>query len=219
MAFTARIGTSPSSSLGNLELGSTDSLVPPQPTIAIPNTNYFTGILGTSRTLGQRIVLGRAFMRLIASPKMNANLSFIGSMALALSNRLRFASETTIITQARRIALKVVQRTTTQLDTLPGTVDIASSELYPLAIDFTQYVGSGDTLSTPTAILIQKTTGTIIPNSTWLIGNALSMSGNIVQIPINVSALQLSQTYMLKVTVTLNTNKTLTATTTMNVVA
>jgi hypothetical protein len=158
-------------------------------------------------------------MRMVGSSVFSASLSFAGALSLVLTNRLRFVSTSTIITQVRRLALKVVQRTTTQLDTLPGTLDIAVTEFYPISIDFTQYISNGDSLSTPTAILKQKSTGTVVSNSTWLIGNALSVSGNIVQVPMNISALQLGQTYVLMVTVKLNTNKTLTSTTTMNVVA
>lgn len=217
MTFTARLGKTPNGTLGNIELGTTDTLSIPF-VLVVPDTRYFTGFLGLSRSVPSHIVLGRGFMRMVASPTLNAALSFFGLLFQVLINRLLFPSATTIITQARRLTLKVVQRTTTQLDTLPATLDVARTELYPIGIDFTQYIASGDTLSTPTVALNLQSTGTAVPNTTWLIGNTMSISGNIVQVPMNTAVLQLNQKYILALTVKLNTNKILTSTTTINVV-
>lgn len=218
MASTARLGISGNSRLGNIELGTTDTLTTPF-IVAVPNSNYFTGILGLARSVPSHVVLGASFMRMVASPSISANLNLSGSLLLALTNRLLFASAASVVTQARRLALKVVQRTTTQLDTLPASIDVSRTELYPLSVDFTQYISSGDSITSPSATLLQVPTGTSVPTSTWLIGNAMSISGNIVQVPINTSQLQLSQQYSLLLTVKLNTNKTLTSTTQITVVS
>jgi hypothetical protein len=193
----------------------------------------FTSQLGGANSQPGHLVLGGGIyvpIRTVTFPQ--ATLSFSGSMTFGLVGRLIFSGATTIIAQLRKLvkvqeralaqlqvrfrALKVVQRTTTQLDTVPKNIDMAITETYPYQVDVTNYLASGDTISSIVAILTLLSTSAVITTG-WQ--GTVSTQGNIVQVPIIGSALQLNQSYQLAVTFTAATGKRLTILSQINVVA
>jgi hypothetical protein len=193
----------------------------------------FTSQLGGALSQPGHIVLGGGIfipIRVVSFPE--ATLSFSGSVTSNLVGRLIFSGAATIIAQLRKLvkvqeraiaplqvrfrALKVVQRTTTQLDTVPKNIDIAITETFPYQADVTNYLAGGDTISSIVAILTLLSTGAVITTG-WQ--GTVSTQGNIVQVPIIGSALQLGQSYQLAVTFTAATGKRLTILSQINVVA
>jgi hypothetical protein len=192
--------------LSNLPINPVQSFVPIR----------FTGQLGTPLSYPANIVPGSVFFRFGGVKTFNANLSFLGFLFKNLIGRLLFSIPATIIVQLRPIVLKAVQRTTTQLDSLPKTIDIAVTETYPYTIDVSQYLVAGDTVSVVVAVLTFASTGTTV-TTVWQ--GTTSVSGNIIQVPMIGSALALGQQYQLAVTFTANSGKRLTETSIINVVA
>lgn len=193
----------------------------------------FTSQLGSALSEPGNMVLGGGIfipIRTITFPE--ATLSFSGSVTSGLIGRLIYSGATTIIAQLRRLvktqeraaaplqvrfrALKVVQRTTTQLDTVPKNIDIAITETFPYQVDVTNYLASGDSISSIVAVLTLLSTSSVVTTS-WQ--GTISTQGNIIQVPIIGSALQLNQSYQLAVTFTANTGKRLTILSQLNIVA
>lgn len=193
----------------------------------------FTSQLGSALSKPGNMVLGGGIfipIRTVSFPE--ATLSFSGSITSTLLGRLIFSGAATIIAQLRKLvkvqeraiaplqvrfrALKVVQRTTTQLDTVPKNIDIAITETFPYQVDVTNYLASGDTISSIIAVLTLLSTGAVIATG-WQ--GTISTQGNIIQVPIIGSALQLGQQYQLAVTFTANTGKRLTILSQVNIVA
>ncbi len=192
-----------------------------------------TSQLGGALSQPGNMVLGGGMfipIRTVSFPE--ATLSFSGSVTSILVGRLLFSGAATIIAQLRKLVkvqeravaplqarflpLKVVQRTTTQLDTVPKNLDIAITETYPYQVDVTNYLASGDTISSIIAIMTLVSTGAVITTG-WQ--GTISTQGNIIQVPIIGSALQLNQSYQLAVTFTANTGKRLTILSQINIVA
>lgn len=124
----------------------------------------------------------------------------------------RFAA----ILQTRYQPLKAVQRTTTQLDSVPKTIDVAVTETYPYQVDVTNYLAVGDSISSVSSVLTFTSTGAVVA-SAWQGG--VSSSGNIIQVIVNAPVLQLGQQYQLATTFTANTGKRLTVLSQLNMVA
>lgn len=193
----------------------------------------FTARLGIANSMPGNIALGGgAFNPVRVVNLAPANLNFSGNMASVIIQRLLYSGAATVIVQ-RRITvkaqqrptyilqirgtpLKVVQRTTTQLDSQPFDVDVAVTETYPHQVDVTQYLASGDSISAITAVLTLVNTGKTVTTS-WQ--GTISTAGNIIQVPINGNALRLGQAYQLAITFQANTNKILTVLSQVNVVA
>jgi hypothetical protein len=214
MALTSRLGQS-NSELGNILLGLAPTSLPVNSVQSFVPT-MFTGQLGTPLSYPANIVPGSAFFRFAGVRTFNASLSFLGTILKNLTGRLLFSVPATIIVQLRPIILKAVQRTTTQLDSLPKTIDVAVTETYPYTIDVSQYLVAGDTVTIAIAVLTFVSTGATV-SSTWQ--GAISVSGNVIQVPINGPVLALGQQYQLAVTFTASSGKRLTETSVINVVA
>lgn len=120
------------------------------------------------------------------------------------------------ILQSRFQPLKAVQRTTTQLDSVPKTIDVAVTETYPYQVDVTNYLAVGDSISSVSSVLTFTSTGAVVA-SAWQGG--VSSSGNIIQVIVNAPVLQLGQQYQLATTFTANTGKRLTVLSQLNMVA
>lgn len=193
----------------------------------------FTARLGTILSQPGNIALGGGVfnpVRIINLPV--ARLTFSGNIPSVIIERLLYSGASTVISQKRvsvkaqqrpsyilqirGAPLKVVQRTTTQLDSQPLSIDIAVTEVYPYQVDVTQYLITGDSISAITAVLTLLNTGRTVTTS-WQ--GTISTAGNIIQVPINGSALRLGQSYQLAVTFQANTNKILTVLSQINVVA
>ena len=193
----------------------------------------FTARLGTALSMPGNIALGGGTFNPVRVINLSAaNLSFSGSVPSVTIQRLLFSGAATFIAQ-RRVSvkaeqrpayilqirgapLKVVQRTTTQLDSQPFQIDIATTETYPYQVDVTQYLASGDSISAIVAVLTLLNTGKAVTTS-WQ--GQISTAGNIIQVPINGAALRLGQSYLLATTFTANTGKILTILSQINVVA
>jgi hypothetical protein len=193
----------------------------------------FTARLGTVLTMPGNIALGGGVFNPIRKVNLApAQLTFSGAVPSVILQRLLYSGAATVIvqrritvkakqrpiavTQIRAQALKVVQRTTTQLDTQPFQLDVAVTETYPYQADVTQYLVTGDTISAITAVLTLVSTGQTAPVG-WQ--GTISTAGNVIQVPIVGSFLRLGQVYQLAVTFTANTNKILTILSLLNVVA
>lgn len=86
-----------------------------------------------------------------------------------------------------------------QLDTIPGTLEVGSNEIAIYNFDVTAILGTGESLQSlpaPTATLTVISTASVVPNA--FIG-APGVSGNLVQINLNGLALQPKQSYYLVV--------------------
>jgi hypothetical protein len=83
-------------------------------------------------------------------------------------------------------------------------------------VDVSNYLVSGDTISIINAYMYVKSTNTLVTTA-WQ--GTISNVGNIIQVPINANQLQVGQVYTLAVTFTANTNKRLTAFSTISVVS
>lgn len=83
---------------------------------------------------------------------------------------------------------------------------MATTETVPIGIDFTNYLAGGDSVSSPVSALTTTTSG---PNAgkTITLGNAPTINGNIVTQIVVGSQLAASNSYLLEIMVTLNTNK------------
>lgn len=214
MAFTSRLGQS-NSQLGNVELGLFPASLPVNPTQFFVPVR-FTGQLGTPLSYPSNIVPGTAFFRFVQLTKFTASLSFLGNVLNNLRGRLLYTIPATIIVQIRATTLKVVQRTTTQLDSLPQQIDVAVTETYPYTVDVSNYLAAGDTVSIVTAVLTYSSTGAVV-STAWQ--GTISINGNVIQVPLIGSAMQLGQKYQLAVTFTANSGKRLTETSIIIVVA
>lgn len=193
----------------------------------------FTARLGIALTMPGNIALGGGIFNPVRRINLSGSqLTFSGAVPSVIQQRLLYSGAATVIVQVRgkvkakqppsyivqnrAYPLKVVQRTTTQLDSQPFQQDIATTETFPYQVDVTQYLASGDSISAITAILTLVSTGAI-QTTNWQ--GTISTAGNIIQIPINGSALRLGQQYQLATTFTANTGKVLTVLTLINVVA
>lgn len=193
----------------------------------------FTARLGTVNSMPGNIALGGgAFNPVRVVNLSTARLTFSGNVPSVIIERLLYSGAATVIVQKipkpksgqrpafilqiRGVPLKVVQRTTTQLDSQPFELDVATTEIYPYQVDVTQYLASGDSISAITAALTLSSTGQAAKIG-WQ--GLISTAGNIIQIPINVSFLRVGQTYQLATTFQANVNKILTVLSELNVVA
>ena len=193
----------------------------------------FTARLGTALSMPGNIALGGGAFNPVRVINLSAaSLTFNGVMASVIIQRLLYSGAATVISQKRvrvkaqhrpicvvqkrGVPLKVVQRTTTQLDSQPFDVDVAVTETYPYQVDVTQYLATGDSISAITAVLTLINTGKAAPTG-WQ--GTISTAGNIIQVPINGSFLRLGQLYQLAITFTANTNKILTVLSQISVVA
>jgi hypothetical protein len=195
----------------------------------------FTAIPGSVDTKPGNVVPGGGVfvpVRTVTFPI--ATLSFSANMSPAVVGHLLYQGAATVLVQLRklvssqfrptavvqsrtfRVPLRVVQRTTTQLDSVPKNVDIAVTETFPYQVDTTNYLGSGDTITAIVAVLTLLSTGAIV-TSAWQ--GAISTAGNIIQVPINGPVLQLGQTYQLAVSFTASTGKRLTILSQLSLVA
>lgn len=105
-----------------------------------------------------------------------------------------------------------------RLATLPPQLDLARAETFPYQVDLTNYVASGDVIFIEEIALYNLNTNQPVnPSIPWYGGYTLS--GNNLTITLFPSVLQLGQTYEMAVTASYNTNKILTFTTTINIVA
>jgi hypothetical protein len=193
----------------------------------------FTARLGTNLSMPGNIALGGGIFNPVRIVNLApATLTFSGNIPSVIIKRLLYSGAATVIVQKRvtvktqkrpvvAIAqkrgqvLKVVQRTTTQLDTQPYQIDMAITETYPYQADVTQYLATGDSISTITAVLTLTSTGAAAPTG-WQ--GTISTAGNIIQVPIIGSFLRLGQSYLLAVTFTANTGKILTLLSQVNVI-
>lgn len=194
----------------------------------------FTSRLGINLTKPGNIALGGGTFNPTRTINIApASLRFSGNVSSAIASRLLYSSivtvisqirntfksrlrQVTLITQTRTIPLKVVQRTTTQLDSVPLSLDIAVTETYPYSVDVTQYLSGTDTISSISAVLTLVSTGQVVPTA-WQ--GTISTAGNVIQVPIIGSVLLLGQQYQLATTFTANTNKRLTVLTLITIVA
>lgn len=108
------------------------------------------------------------------------------------------------VLQNRFTAFKVVQRATTQLTTVPDSFDVWNTETYPYVVDVTNYLGTGDSVSNVSAVLIQLPYKNVVTAS-WNGGS--SISGNVITIPIIASVLSIGQQYEIVVTFTASSSK------------
>lgn len=96
------------------------------------------------------------------------------------------------------------------IDTSPASIDVGSLEKYPLAIDMTAYLGSGDTVSNASATLTDMSTETAYPAG---IVSTIT-TGNIVTV--TLIALTALHSYVLVVSFVASTGKTLETRTIIN---
>lgn len=122
----------------------------------------------------------------------------------------------TAILQSRYQPLKAVQRTTTQLDSVPKDIDVAVTETYPYQVDVSNYLAVGETVSSIVSVLTFMSTGAIV-TSAWQ--TSVTSSGNVIQVVINAPVLQLGQQYQLATTFTAVAGKRLTVLSQLNIVA
>jgi len=193
----------------------------------------FTARLGIALTMPGNIALGGgAFNPIRVVNLSGSQLTFSGNIPSVIIERLLYSGASTVIVQirgkvkapqrpiaivqTRAQPLKVVQRTTTQLDTIPLELDVAITETYPYQVDVTQYLAAGDSISAITAVLTLVSTKQVVTGA-WQ--GTISTAGNIIQIPINVNVLRLGQTYQLATTFQANTNKILTILSQISVIA
>lgn len=121
------------------------------------------------------------------------------------------------IVQSRFQTIKVVPRTTSQLDTVPPEFDVAVTETaYPLVVDVSNYLSGSETVSGLSAVLTYESTSAIL-SSAWL--TSITNVGNIVTVIMDCSKLQLGQEYQLAVHFTASTTKKPTWLAAINVVA
>jgi hypothetical protein len=109
----------------------------------------------------------------------------------------------------------VVQRTTTQLSSVPFNIDMAITETYPYQVDVTGYLVSGDVVSAVTAVLTLTSTGAIVTDAWYF---AVNIVGNIITIPVYGPVLQRGQRYQLATTFTASSGKRLTILSYINII-
>lgn len=104
-----------------------------------------------------------------------------------------------------------------QLFTLPINLDLARTETFPYKVDISNYLASGDSFTSFSAILYELPTG-IRVTTAWQ--GAITLGArNIVTMPIIASVLKLGSKYQMNFTFTANTNKILTFITYITIVA
>lgn len=96
------------------------------------------------------------------------------------------------------------------LFTNPSSIIIATTESFPLTVDFTNYVVSGDVVSSPSVRLFDTTA---VQSQT--ITTTPSVSSNTVLITVKGSDLVAGHDFRLDVTANFNASKTLTASVTI----
>lgn len=193
----------------------------------------FTARLGIDLSQPGNIALGGGAFNPTRTVNLSGSqLTFSGAVPSVIIQRLLYSGASTVIVQVRgktktqqrpagilqnRVTpLKVVQRTTTQLDSQPLEMDMAVTETFPYQVDVTQYLTGTDSISAITAVLTLVSTGVVVTTS-WQ--GTISTAGNIIQVPIIGSALRLGQQYQLATTFTANTGKILTVVSLINIVA
>lgn len=92
-----------------------------------------------------------------------------------------------------------------KLSTTPSSVEIASTQTVPLAIDFTSQVGAGDAVSAPVVTVTDLVSGADVTATVVRANPAPSVAGNVVTV--YVENLQPNTRYRLVCTVTLAANK------------
>ncbi len=90
--------------------------------------------------------------------------------------------------------------------TVPNSVVVPSASVIPIAVDFTALMGAGDTLASPSSACHDQDGNTVSLTDAATLPDSVS-----VQQIVRGAALQAGITYRLDVTVTLNTNKVVTA--------
>jgi hypothetical protein len=192
----------------------------------MPNTNLsVTGSLGFGGNLSAFVIR----KLVIASVNFGGNLSSYVTHVYTPSiaqwrpvsksqSRIKGLSQQrpAAILQSRYQPLKAVQRTTTQLDSVPRDIDVAVTETYPYQVDVSNYLASGDTITSISSVLTFQSTGAVV-SSAWQ--GSITTAGNIIQVVVNAPVLQLGQQYQLATTFTAALGKRLTVISTLNMVA
>lgn len=105
----------------------------------------------------------------------------------------------------------------TQVTTKPGIFSAAISETaYPYSIDVANYLGDTDFITNPVATLVLASTGAIL-SSSWQ--RSIIVTGTIITVSMDISKLQLGQTYQILVHFTASSIKAPTYTSIIQVVA
>lgn len=108
------------------------------------------------------------------------------------------------------------QGVATQLATRPGIYPVATTETaYPYSIDVSNYLSGTDYVLNPVATLILTSTGAILTG--WQ--NSITVVGTIINVNINISKLQIGQTYQILVHFTASAIKAPTYTSIIQVIA
>lgn len=180
---------------------------------------FFTGELGLCLSRPGYIEPGINFARMITNQQFTASLNFTPKL-FAFKPVFRFSNAMQVITQIRNFVLQVMNRTVSQLETIPSSIDVSSSgqELIPLNIDFTNYLQSQESVINDSFILRIQGNKTVVPPAQWQNGAAVIV-GSVVQVVLQASGLQLNQTYELLTTITTSNNRILTAVLVINVAA
>jgi hypothetical protein len=122
----------------------------------------------------------------------------------------------TAIVQNRFAVVKVVERSTFQLATVPDSFDMAITETYPYAVDVTNYLGINDSVSSIVPVLTLLSTGGVVSGS-WFAAPAIQ--GNIITIPINCGSLRFGQQYQIAVNFVASSTKSATFTSIFSLVS
>ncbi len=99
--------------------------------------------------------------------------------------------------------------------TLPSTISVATTEIFPYTVDVSSYLSGTDTVSLPWTTLLLSSTGSPV-TIRWR--SPIIISGNQVNFSIFGSALRLGQKYQLTLTFVANANKIVSLSTFVNIV-
>lgn len=105
-----------------------------------------------------------------------------------------------------------------QLDTIPGIIEVGNNEIATYNFDVTAILGSGESLQSnpaPSAQLLTSANYTVVSNA--FVGTP-GVSGSLIQVNINGLSLSLKQSYFLIVSYYTTTTKRLQFRTQINVV-
>lgn len=141
----------------------------------------------------------------------NIELGIFGSISAGAD-----AALFTAVTQLRFQTAKVVQRSTSQLITVPDEFDMAVTEVFPYTVDVTNYLGTNDSVSIVSPTLTLASMGKVV-QAPWFSGPIIQ--GNIITIPINCGYLAFGQTYQIAVNFTASSSKKATFTSLFNLVS
>lgn len=198
-------------------------------------TLSFVGSIKKSTSKALTAILSFTGVNVRAFPKLlTATLTFTGSITRQAGKRLTGVLSFTGPANLKKAIGKMVQATLTfttgllfpgrfglakigiQLDSQPMVIDIAVTETLPFVVDISNYIQAGDAIGAKYASLINAATGNPVTVQ-W--HNPITMSGNLMTIPILGSTLNLGQRYQMTVVFTLSSVKYATFITYLNVVA